>query len=278
MMSADTFLIVMPLLLIGLGIFLFQREKRISVQQRILDLLEDDDVSTTVNDHNHLHQKNTFLIPAVIAATICLLQILRSQSILVVLVSTGIGIAIGVIINERRREGEALQKIKSIEYFLPLIMERLVMAVEAGLDVIPALKTVVEIEKQQTAFLMARGHRQTPDEVTIAMNLVLSRTEKGQKFEDALKEVAATYNCPTLYHAFLHLGVAQREGGELISPLKELSDATQLQYQDSVEEEIAKLPVKATAPLVLTFAGLILFFLSSPLVQIISFAAKATPK
>jgi len=64
------------------------------------------------------------------------------------------------------------------------------------------------------------------------------------------------------------LGLAQAEGGELVRPLRELSDATQMYYQESVEEEIARLPAKAVMPLVVTFAGLIICFLTIPLVQV----------
>jgi hypothetical protein len=74
--------------------------------------------------------------------------------------------------------------------------------------------------------------------------------------------------CGAVRHCFIHLAVAHEEGGELVMPLKELSDSTQLYYQETVDEEIAKLPVKATMPLLLTFAGLILLFLTSPLVQV----------
>jgi hypothetical protein len=56
-------------------------------------------------------------------------------------------------------------------------------------------------------------------------------------------------------------------------PLKELSDATQSFYQETIEEEIARLPVKATLPLLCTFAGLIIFFITSPLIQVITMTA-----
>jgi hypothetical protein len=69
-------------------------------------------------------------------------------------------------------------------------------------------------------------------------------------------------------HACIHLGLAYRQGGEIVRPLKELSDATQVAYQETVEEQIAKLPVKAVLPLVLTFTGLIVCFLTVPLMQV----------
>jgi hypothetical protein len=62
----------------------------------------------------------------------------------------------------------------------------------------------------------------------------------------------------------------------LVRPLKELSDATQTAYQEVVEEEIAKLPVKAVLPLILTFAGLIVCFLTVPFIQVGVIASKVT--
>jgi hypothetical protein len=71
-------------------------------------------------------------------------------------------------------------------------------------------------------------------------------------------------------HALIHVGLAHRQGGEIVRPLKELSDATQLAYQEVVEEQISRLPVKAVLPLVITFTGLIVCFLTVPLMQVSS--------
>ena len=84
--------------------------------------------------------------------------------------------------------------------------------------------------------------------------------------------------CSALRHAFIHLAMAYREGGELIMPLRELSDSTQLYFQESVEEDIAKMPAKATLPLLLTFAGLIICFVTVPLVQVLDMTSNAIPK
>jgi hypothetical protein len=77
-------------------------------------------------------------------------------------------------------------------------------------------------------------------------------------------------------HALVHIQLAHQQGGEIVRPLKELSDATQLAYQEAIEEEISKLPVHAVAPLILTFAGLILCFLTVPLVQVSSLTSKVS--
>lgn len=154
-------------------------------------------------------------------------------------------------------------------------MERLVMGVQAGLDVFATLKALLELEshaqpKQEEATKL--------DPVTELLRDVVHLTEKGLGFEDALQEVASRIPSPALRHAFLHLGVAHREGGELIYPLRELSDATQLYFQETVEEEIAKLPVKATLPLLVTFVGLLILFVTAPMLQVLDFLAQAGPK
>jgi hypothetical protein len=79
---------------------------------------------------------------------------------------------------------------------------------------------------------------------------------------------ADTGSSSPVKHALAHLALAYKQGGEVVRPLKELSDATQTQYQESVEEEIAKLPVRAVLPLMLTFTGLIICFLTVPVVQV----------
>jgi hypothetical protein len=61
-------------------------------------------------------------------------------------------------------------------------------------------------------------------------------------------------------------------------PLRELSDATQLYYQETLEEEVAAMPVKATVPLVITFAGLIMIFVAMPLVQVMSMMKRSMPE
>lgn len=184
-------------------------------------------------------------------------------------------IACGIIIDGRVKE-HSIQKSRSeMEYYIPIVMERLVMAVEAGQDIIPAVKSIVDLEERSSQV----GRAREVDTVTALLKRVVVLSEKGMAFDEALKLTSHGEHISTaLKHAFVHLGIAFKEGGELIAPLRELSDATQLYYQESVEEEIAKLPVRATLPLVCTFAGLMTFFLASPLIQIITFASKAAPK
>ena len=184
-----------------------------------------------------------------------------------------IALACGYLFERAHFRSRQSEYVRNLEFFLPVVMERLVMAVKSGLDVISGLKAIVELEKP------ADNRRDSEvDPVTRLLDLVCQLTEAGLGFEEALCCVAELVKCTALRHAFLHLAMAWREGGELVMPLSELSDSTQLYFQESVEEEIARLPVKATMPLLLTFTGLLICFITSPLIQVMSVMEKALPK
>jgi Flp pilus assembly protein TadB len=194
---------------------------------------------------------------------------LRSSLVSVLFSALG-GIAGGYLMSRMRLRRRQQRFRGQIEFFLPIVMERIVMAVQSGLDVLPAILAVLDIEHQEA---QSRPDGSI-DPVSTLLGQVRLITEAGLGFEQSLQGVAARVESSALRHAFIHLGIAQRQGGELVMPLKELSDATQLCYQESVEEELAKMPVKATMPLLCTFAGLILCFLTAPLVQVITMVAK----
>jgi Flp pilus assembly protein TadB len=187
------------------------------------------------------------------------------------------GGALGVVLRARAAQRMKTQYIKNIEYFLPLVMERIVMSAQAGLDVLPAIIRATQVDQNEKFAEKGSGISHY-DPVSRLLVHVHQLTESGLLFEQAIRHVADRVESSSFRHALLHLGIAYREGGALVAPLRELSDATQLYYQESVEEEIAKMPIKATLPLLCMFAGLLLFFLASPLTQIVSFLSKARPE
>lgn len=171
-----------------------------------------------------------------------------------------------------RQRAQQTQLIQEIEQLLPVVMERLVMAVQSGLDIVAALNTVVKLDQQESQM----DNEQDP--LSELLGVVTNLSESGLSFASALNQVAEAIPCVALRHAFVHLGLAYQEGGELVTPLRELSDATQLYYQESIEERIARLPVKATMPLILTFAGLVICFITAPLLQVLDVITTVTIK
>lgn len=161
----------------------------------------------------------------------------------------------GELYRSRRRDNRAKLNIRRMEFYLPTVMERIVMGVGTGLDIVPALREAAA---------------KSNDPVSELLRWIVSLSEAGIPVEAAIEAASKRAGCTSVKHAFIHLGLAHRQGGEIVRPLKELSDATQLAYQEIVEEQIARLPVKAVMPLVITFAGLIVCFLTVPLMQVSS--------
>ncbi len=180
---------------------------------------------------------------------------------------------LGYLIQRSRLKRLIAARKEEQEFFLPLVMERLVMGAEAGLDILPALQAIVKVEEQAAE----RSGREV-DAITSLIRVVGKLTDSGLRFEDALSMASSSTDSSSIKHAFIHLSLAQKEGGELIMPLRELSDATQLYFQETVEESIAKMPAKATMPLLCTFAGLVICFLTPAMLQVISVLEKSVPR
>lgn len=167
-------------------------------------------------------------------------------------------LAAEMFLRMRQRVAEK-RLVRRIDFHLPNAMERVVMAVGAGLDVVPALR---------------EASRGCDDPVSAAFREVVLLSEAGAPAAEAMQGVSERTQSFSLRHALSHLGIAHAQGGEIVRPLKELSDATQAHFQECVDEQIARLPAKAVLPLVVTFAGLILCFVTIPLLQIGSITRK----
>ena len=223
------------------------------------------------NEERAVFLKKQRLRPFIFAAILLLIKISALSSDLgTSFVTVGVGFCMGYLSSQRRIRTAQERYKRELEYFLPVVMERVVMAAEAGLDIFAALSSLVELEEQS-----AKWEERDVDPVTRLISIVTRLTEAGMGFDDALHEVANAIPCSALRHAFIHLALAHQEGGELVMPIRELSDATQLYFQETIEEEVAKLPVKATMPLVLTFAGLIILFITAPLVEVMRITSEA---
>ena len=189
------------------------------------------------------------------------------------------------LISNSIQKSNVRAELKRMDFYLPIVMERILMGVQASLDILPALYSACEIEKTERETLSNRERAAEPthvtrnsDPVTSLLRDVCSFTEKGSNLEESLRMVAASSRSACLRHSFIHLALAYKEGGEVMTSLTELSDATQLNFQESTEEDIAKMPAQTLLPLLFTFTGLILVFVTSPIIQVLSLTSTAIPK
>lgn len=213
------------------------------------------------------------LIPWGSAILCCALTLCFTRDALLSTILFLVGLSGGYLFTRRSLFIKKKRLIEEIDFFLPVVMERLVMAAQAGLDIFSGIRVITRLAREEACRL---GEQVDP--VTQLLERACALHERGIGFEEALSQVASDVENPALRHAFIHLSVSQKQGGELVQPLRELSDSTQLYYQETVDEQIAKLPVKATLPLVITFAGLVIFFMTSPLIQIMKLSTNAMVK
>ena len=206
-----------------------------------------------------LEQKMIFLF--VFVVVLLLAMIFLAMNVQNIVLASCFSLAVSYIFVRVLANLDAKNAYKKYDFYLPIVMERLVMAVQGGNDVYAAVNIIVELNKKNGGKL---------DPVTKLLDMVLKKNKSGISFEDSLELVANIVNLTSIRHAFLHLGIAQKEGGEIVVPMEELSDSTQEYYQQTVEKEISVMPVKATLPLLVAFIGLITFFLSVPLTQIMT--------
>jgi Flp pilus assembly protein TadB len=142
---------------------------------------------------------------------------------------------------------ESEKKSNDIEtlFYLPIVIEQLVIGVSSALDIGPCIKRVLE--------MAADRDRQNP--VILLLEQAMIRVRAGQSLDEALVEVGELRGLQELSLAFNAIGQSSRHGGEVARQLQELSDGIIVQREAQVEGMIKALEVKATLPVALAFIG-----------------------
>lgn len=136
-------------------------------------------------------------------------------------------------------------RIEDILYYLPLVIEQISIGVSGSLDIGPCIAQIVETAHERNS------HNPITEMFVHVQKLIRS----GLSLETALLEVANVSSIEEVKHAFMFLVQCSRHGGEVSRQLQELADAVTMQRQIRVEARISRLPVKATGPLTVVFAG-----------------------
>lgn len=149
---------------------------------------------------------------------------------------------------------------RQVLFDLPILLESIILLVESGLGVLPALGEVVQSSERW----------QSAAHTYLAMAYDL--TQGGMPFSNALDSVASSVDSPVVRHVFLHLEVSSNEGGELIPSLRSLGDFCQEQWRLSVDARVRRLENLVVFPVFGAVIGLLLLTSAVPLVPILEFA------
>ncbi|MFN8390270.1 MAG: type II secretion system F family protein [Bdellovibrionota bacterium] len=169
------------------------------------------------------------------------------------LVFSGAGILIFLCVCE----GEETRRVV---FVLPLFLESIVLLVESGLGILPALERVVQ----------ARTKKGSADTVTQLFRAAYQLSANGIPLEEALESVSSCTPHQPVKHVMLHLDITGREGGELIPSLRSLSDHAQNQWRLSVERRVKRLENFVVFPVFTSVLGLMALTVAVPIVPLLS--------
>ena len=152
------------------------------------------------------------------------------------------------------------QRNQEILFYLPLVVEQIVLGVSSSLDIGPCLKWIVDMADE----------RDSHNAVTQLLALVQQLMKSGVAVDESLKEVARLSGNTELKHVFMALSQVVRHGGEVSRQLHELASAVATQREVSIEGRIKGLEIRATAPVALIFASFMGIFLTGLGLQLFS--------
>lgn len=151
---------------------------------------------------------------------------------------------------------------RELMYQLPLSLEALILLVESGLGILPAIAQYVLAKNQM-------GTERNP--VTRILKLVYDLSSHGVPFGTALELVSDAGDLKVLRHVLLHLDISGNEGGELIPSLRSLSDHSHLEWKLSVEQRVKRLENLVVFPVFTSVIGLMLLTAAVPMVPVLKF-------
>lgn len=152
---------------------------------------------------------------------------------------------------------------RELLFYLPLTMETLILLVESGLGVFPAIERIV------------KSGSETNNPVLPTLAMVCDLAERGVPFSEALEMVARETPLRALAHALLHLDISATEGGAVIPALRSLSGHGHAEWRLSVETRVRRLENLVVFPVFVGVLGLLLLSASVPLVPLLEFAETA---
>jgi len=172
----------------------------------------------------------------------------------------GLGVLLGLQLPRSYLQRRIQKRDEEILFYLPLVIEQVVLGVSSSLDVGPCMKWIVEIADE----------RDSHNPVTELLALAQQYIKLGVATDESLCEVGKLSGNTELKHVFMSLAHVVRHGGEVTKQLQELANAVASQREVKVEAAIKSLEIKATGPVGMILASFMGLFLTSLGIQMLS--------
>jgi len=147
---------------------------------------------------------------------------------------------------------------------LPVLLESLILLVESGLGILPAIDRLIKSNSRETKNKNVRYY----------LAQVLELSMRGVPFAQALQSVADNCPYPALRHFFLHLDIGANVGGKLGNSLRSLAQHSHQEWRLSVEARVRRLENFVVFPVFGSVIGLILATAAVPLIPLLDLKDK----
>lgn len=169
-----------------------------------------------------------------------------------------IGVALGVRLPHMLLDRKIKARHDDMMFYLPLVIEQIVIGVSSSLDIGPCLQRVVSMADE----------RDTHNCVTELLGVAQYYIASGVSLQDALVDIGRRSGHTELKHTFMSLAQVASHGGEVSRQLQELADAVSSQRESKIETKIKKLELEATVPVAVVFCGFLIIIISGFGIQI----------
>ncbi len=143
-----------------------------------------------------------------------------------------------IVVDGRRKE-----RFEEIMFYLPIVIEQMVIGVSSSLDIGPCIQKICEMSKE----------RDRTNAVIQLLEQSQIYVRSGNSLEEAVTQIGVLSGHMELKHAFNAIAQVSRHGGEVTKQLQELADAVTVQREAQIEAKIKKLELSATGPVALAF-------------------------
>jgi Flp pilus assembly protein TadB len=174
------------------------------------------------------------------------------------IVAAILGAALGVRIPYMMLDRKIAARQEDILFYLPLVIEQIVIGVSSSLDVGPCVQRVVSMADE----------RDSHNCVTELLRITQHYISSGVSFQEALVDIGRRSGHTELKHTFVSLAQVASHGGEVTRQLQELADAVSNQREAKIETKIKKLELAATVPVAVVFCGFLIIIVSGFGIQI----------
>jgi Flp pilus assembly protein TadB len=192
-----------------------------------------------------LFKRFQLISPVVVTCVAVALLLLLGVDLLLLVAGAILSLFIGITLPQSWLERKIRAREDETLAYLPIAIEQISIGVSSSLDLWPCIAHILEMSRNRDTF----------NPVTELFIHIERLIISGLSFPEALQEVGQASGVQQVKHTFQFLSQCAEHGGEISKQLQELANSIMTERQTQVEAKISSLPVKATGPLFLVFAG-----------------------